>query len=99
MAESKIQNPNVVKNFYGGAYDDDTVKNAMKKVFDSLTITDEIVAGKFANQGTWMYIAYKYSSGLYGMVLAIFYNGGVPPYILNVMNGAYSYRTVDTISV
>lgn len=99
MAEGNEPNPNVVNNFYGGTHNDDTVKNAMKKVFDSLTITDEIVAGKFANQGTWMYIAYKYTNGLYGMVLAIFYNGGVPPYILNVMNGVYSYRTIDTSSI
>ena len=96
MAEGNLPNPNVVNNYFGGIYDGENIKDAIKKTFDAITITGVPVVGYFADNGTWMYIAYKYPNGLYGMMLTIFYNNSASPIILNVVNGVYSYRTVNT---
>lgn len=60
-----------------GPIADDDYKKVMSNAFDSITIRNRVVCGTFQKNGIWLYIAYRYGFGDYGMMLAVHYSGNL----------------------
>lgn len=50
-------------------------KSAMSQIFTNLAYTEETVCGRFTYYGQWMFMAFKYSAGNYGQMIAIGIDG------------------------
>lgn len=76
-----------------------SVKEALTNAFNSLPLVSNTIIGHFNWSGEWMFMAYKYSGGQYGMMLAICYSQYVSSYILNRDGGSDTYRRLDSTVV
>lgn len=74
-----------------------SASGAMGKVWDNLTIVDATVAGAFEYGGVWLFTAFKYLNGQYGMMFAVRFDGIAR--IMAVMNGTKSFYDVNKTSV
>lgn len=66
--------------------DDDAIKN----LFDDIDIYDKPIAGAMGYGGWWLYIAYKYTGGNHGCLVAFRFDGAAK--FLSVIEGVKTIR-------
>lgn len=74
-------------------------REAMIAAFERLTTTGKTCIGTYFYLGSWMFMAYKYVGGDYGMMVTIYYSSSVNSHlILHYVNGTYTiYKPTVTV--
>lgn len=87
MASGTLPKPYYTEYYDAGVLSEATSwQNAATTVFNNLNITDKTVCGYFGYNGRWMFMAFKYSSVNYGMMI-----------LFGVDGAAYEFRRNDGV--
>ena len=71
-----------------------SINDAVGRAFDAIQITNKTVVGHFGYAGEWMFVAFKYSNGAYGCMIAFRYDG--VERLMYDVGGTKTYKILST---
>ena len=65
----------------------------IEAAYDKINVYDKTVVGQFQTSGWFMFMGYKYTGGLYGMMICKYYNSNDVK-VVSVVNGEKTVKTL-----